>query len=177
MAGFVKWVICCLPELLLTARGQMTVDEAKWSTVEHEGHSHCSLVSYKTNITVSADGFLLNEPLWRVIEWLVEKWASLPRVLAIPVFTLSENTWEILFSCWGFARMMIRMFHRVWIATWMSEDDLMHQCSAAATSCRLASLSRPFTCLKLMFVIFLRTPFTVSAHSLSPKGSSWVPMT
>lgn len=42
---------------------------------------------------------------------------SVPRVLAIPVFTLSEKMWEILFSCSGFARTTIRMFHSVWIAT------------------------------------------------------------
>lgn len=52
--------------------------------------------------------------------------ALLPRVLAIPVFTLSEKTWEILFSCSGFARTTIRMFHRVWIATWMSSDYKKH---------------------------------------------------
>lgn len=56
---------------------------------------------------------------------LKEKWKSLPRVLAIPVFTLSEKTCEILFSCSGLARTMIRMFHRVWIATWRSKDDRM----------------------------------------------------
>lgn len=43
---------------------------------------------------------------------------SVPRVLAMPVLTLSEKMWEILFSCSGFAKTTIRMFHNVWIATW-----------------------------------------------------------
>ena len=56
--GVVKSVICCSPELLLTSRGQVTVDKTKGCTVEHEGHSHCSLVTYKTNVTLTTDGSL-----------------------------------------------------------------------------------------------------------------------
>lgn len=42
------------PELLLTSRGQVTVDESKRRAVEHEGHAHCTLVSYKTEIAVNS---------------------------------------------------------------------------------------------------------------------------
>lgn len=87
-------------------------------------------------------GNLSNELLWQVIKRLVEKWNCLPRVLAIPVFTLSEKMCEILFSCSGLTRMMIRMFHRVWIATWMLEDVTMHFCSAPAFSVWLYSFVR-----------------------------------
>lgn len=38
------------PELLLTSRGQVTVDKPKRSSVEHERHSHCSFVSYNTRV-------------------------------------------------------------------------------------------------------------------------------
>lgn len=58
----------------------------------------------------------------------MEKWNCLPKVLAIPVFTLSENTWEILFSCSGLASTTIRMFHSVWMATWVFAD-LIYCCS------------------------------------------------
>lgn len=51
--------------------------------------------------------------------------ASVPRVLAMPVFTLSEKMWEILFSCSGFAKTTIRMFHSVWIATWRLKNGII----------------------------------------------------
>jgi hypothetical protein len=41
-----------------------------------------------------------------------------PRVLAMPVFTLSVQIWLIRFSCSGLASTTMRMFQRVWMATW-----------------------------------------------------------
>lgn len=38
------------PELLLTSGGQVAVDKAEGRAVEHEGHAHRPLVSYKTNV-------------------------------------------------------------------------------------------------------------------------------
>lgn len=99
------------PELLLTSGGQVTVDKAEGRSIEHEGHSHRSLVPCDTHMAVETDGVC--PPKRRVVVRPVEKWKCLPRVLAIPVFTLSEKTWEILFSCSGFTRTIIRMFHRL----------------------------------------------------------------
>lgn len=96
----------------------------------------------KTNL-VSADRYLLKERLWQVIKWLVDKRNHLPKVLAIPVFTLSEKTWEILFSCSGLTRTTIRMFHKVWIATWKMKRCIsaLHLDSAVTSSlCRGHSL-------------------------------------
>ena len=67
-------------------------------------------------------GQILHRIWWHLIKWLVEKWTCLPSVLAMPVFTLSEKRWEILFSCSGLARTTIRMLHSVWMATWMLEN-------------------------------------------------------
>lgn len=94
VTGFAESVICCSPEFLLTSRGQVTVDKAKRCTVEHEGHSHCSLVSYKQ----TSQWVLMGELLWQVIKWLIEKWELLTQSVGDPRFhTVGKNVGDPVF--------------------------------------------------------------------------------
>lgn len=132
------------PELLLASRGQVAVDESERCTVEHEGHSHGSFVPCKQARCYRLDCVFMSAFMTGARR-PVETWKRSPKVLAIPVFTLSENTWEILFSCSGLARTMIRMFHRVWVATW--ETEICHCFSPEIISLSLfLSSEKSFGC-------------------------------
>lgn len=56
------------------------------------------------------------EEMQRAQEW--DSPLGSPRVLAMPVFTLSVQMWLIRFSCSGLASTTMRMFQSVWMATW-----------------------------------------------------------
>lgn len=95
--------------------------------------------------------------------------ALVPRVLAIPVFTLSDKTWEIRFSCSGLARTMIRMFHSVWMATWTWEPSMKHLDSTLRSDSLVPVWSWCWWCSSGCFSPCRPAP----SHSKGPPESQW----
>lgn len=95
--------------------------------------------------------------------------ALVPRVLAIPVFTLSDKTWEIRFSCSGLARTMIRMFHSVWMATWTWEPSMKHLDSTLRSDSLVPVWSWCWWCSSGRFSPCRPAP----SHSKGPPESQW----